>query len=79
MISNILEMTCISEMLNVIDTDKGGVWHIYTKEVSELQVIITFCKYINGLSCIQAQALIYYDDWEENKDQFEKLAYISEI
>lgn len=79
MLNDILENACVGEMLNVIDADKGGVWHIYTKEIDDNRIIITFCKYVHGLSTIQAQAVISYLDWEDNKPNFEKLAYISEI
>lgn len=79
MINDILESATMGEMLNIIDSDKGGVWHIYKKDASETYVVITFCKYINGLPCMQSQAIIFYDEWETNKHNFEKLAYISEI
>ena len=79
MLNDLLENICISEMLNVIDADKGGVWHIYTKEIDDNRVIVTFCKYVYGLSTIQSQAVISYLDWEDNKINFEKYAYISEI
>ena len=79
MINNILEMCCISEMYNIINADKGGVWHIYEKEIDDNQIVVTFCKYINGIAAIQAQAVIFIDDWEVNKYQFDKLCYISEI
>ena len=79
MISNLNEMACVAEMINVIDADKGGVWHIYIKEIDNSQIVITFCKYINGIAAIQSQAVISNDDWETNKCSFEKYAYISEI
>ena len=79
MVNNILEMVCVDEMYNIITADNGGVWHIYEKAIDNCQVIITFCKYITGLSCIQSQAVIFIDDWKENRAKFEKLAYISEI
>lgn len=79
MISNILEMDCFDKMYNIINADASGVWCIYVKDISETEVILTFCKYINGVPSYQAQAQIFYDDWEENKAKFEKLAYITEV
>ena len=79
MTSNILEMLCVEKMYNIINTDAGGVWCIYKKDISETEVVLTFCKYIHGVPSFQAQAQIFYDDWEDNKSKFEKLAYISEV
>lgn len=77
--SDILENARVGEMLNIIDSDKGGVWHIYQKEIDDNRVVLTFCKYVHGLSTIQAQVIIGWLDWEDNKRNFEKLAYISEL
>lgn len=77
--SNILDMVCVDKMYDIMNTDISGVWRIYVKDISETEVILTFCKYINGVPSFQAQAQIFYDDWEENKSKFEKLAYITEV
>lgn len=79
MTSNIFDMICVDKMYDIMNTDISGVWRIYKKDINETEVILTFCKYISGVPSYQAQAQIFYDDWEKNKGKFEKLAYITEV